>query len=75
MGEDTPSDWIQAEDTTSTSEHVSSVTVLEGSQGLNQSHVQEGNKLRGTIQEATINELILPVSDQETTHRPGNNDA
>jgi hypothetical protein len=53
MGEDTPLDGIQAEDTTPTSEHVSSVTVEEVSQGLNQSHVPEGEKLLETIQEDT----------------------
>ena len=53
MGEDTPSDGIQSDDTTPASEHMSSVTVEEGSQGLNQSYVPEGNKLHGTIKEAT----------------------
>ena len=53
MGEDTHSDGIQSEDATPASEHLSSVTVEEGSQGLNQSHVPEGNKLQGTIKEAT----------------------
>ena len=53
MGEDTPSDGIQSEDTTPASEHMSSVTVEEGSQGLNQSYVPEGNKPHGTIKEAT----------------------
>ena len=53
MGEDTPSDGIRSEDTTPASEHMSSVTVEEGSQGLNQSYVPEGNKLQGTIKEDT----------------------
>ena len=52
-GEDTPLDVIQARDTTPASELLSSVTVEEGSQGLNQSHVPEGNKLPGTIKEDT----------------------
>ena len=53
MGEDTHPDGVQSEDATPASEHLSSVTVEEGSQGLNQSHVPEGNKLQGTIKEAT----------------------
>jgi hypothetical protein len=57
MGEDTLSDGIQSKDTTLASEHLPSVTVEGGSQGLNQSHVLEGNKLQGTIKEATPGEL------------------
>ena len=52
MGENSPSDVIQSEYTNPASD-LSSATVEEGSQGLNQSHVPEGNKPQGTIKEAT----------------------
>ena len=52
MGRNSPSDVIQSEYTNPASD-LSSATVEEGSQGLNQSHVPEGSKPQGTITEAT----------------------
>jgi hypothetical protein len=53
MGQDIVSDGIRSEDTSPPSEYLSSLTVEEGSQALNQGNVPEGNKLQGTIKEAT----------------------
>jgi hypothetical protein len=41
------------DNTTPASEYLSSMMVEEGSQGLNQANVQEGNKLLGAIKEGT----------------------